>query len=202
MAPRRMDMHRKMLSAIDPLQRLIVLLAASGGGAPIMGQARLQWMMFLLSEGSGDMAGRCGYGAGNYGPHSEIVGEAARRLGEIGVLRLDDGGGSISVTPTGRGVAEEIAEGEDDNTLDVVDSCKDMLNGLPDDEALAYVCLSYPSMAGRSAACGRVKRGAERHVMSMLEKEKISSERAAELLGMPLDYVLGRARGPRAPVQG
>ena len=197
-----MELHRKILATIDPLQRLIVLLAASGGGAPITGQTRLQWMMFLLSEGSGDMARRCGYGAGSYGPHSGTVGEAARLLGEIGVLCLDDRGGSISATPTGRRVAEEIAEEEDDNTLDVIDSCKDMLNDLPDDEALAYVCLSYPSMAGRSAACDRARRGAEQHVMSMLKKEKISSERAAELLGMPLDHILGRARGMRVPVQG
>ncbi len=197
-----MDMHRKMLGAIDPLQRLIVLLAASGGGAPITGQTMLQWMTFLLSEGSGDMAGRCGYGAGSYGPHSEIVCEAARLLGEIGVLCFDDSGGNISITPAGRRVAEEIAEEEDDDTLDIIDSCKDMLNDLPDDEALAYVCLSYPSMAGRPAVHDRVRRGAERHVMSMLRKEKISSERAAELLGMPLDYVLRRARGMRVPVQG
>ena len=197
-----MELHRKILGALDPPQRLIVLLAASGGGAPIMGQTKLQKMMFLLSKMSNDMVEQCGYSADNYGPYSEIVGEAARRLGEIGVLCFDDSGGSISITPAGRRVAEEIAGEEDDDTLDIIDSCKDMLNDLPDDEALAYVCLSYPSMAGRPAVHDRVRRGAERHVMSMLRKEKISSERAAELLGMPLDYVLRRARGMRVPVQG
>ena len=197
-----MELHRKILATIDPPQRLIVLLAASNGGAPIMGQTKLQKMMFLLSKMSNDMVEQCGYSADNYGPYSEIVGEAARHLGEIGVLSFDDRGENISITLTGRRVAEEIAEGEDDNTLDIIDSCKDMLNDLPTDEVLAYVYSSYPHMAEQSVVYDRIKRNMERHIMSMLKKEKISSERAAELLGMPLDYVLGRARGPRAPVQG
>ena len=190
-----MDLHRKILDTTDPLQRLIVLLAASDGGAPIMGQAKLQKMMFLLSRMSDDMAGRCRYGAGSCGPYSGIVAKAARRLGEIGALHFDDRGEGISITPAGRRAAEEIAGGEDGNTLDIIDSCKDMLNDLPADEALAYVYSSYPSMAGRSAAYGRIRRNMERHIMSMLEKEKISSERAAELLGMPLDHILRRRAG-------
>lgn len=197
-----MELHRKILDTIDPLQRLIVLLATSNGGAPIMGQTKLQKMMFLLSKMSDDMVDRCGYGADNYGPYSEIVGEAARHLGEIGVLSFDDRGENISITLTGRRVAEEIAEGEDDNTLDIIDSCKDMLNDLPTDEVLAYVYSSYPHMAEQSVVYDRIKRNMERHIMSMLKKEKISSERAAELLGMPLDHILRRARGMRVLARG
>ena len=197
-----MELHRKILGAIDPPQRLIALLAASNGGAPIRGQTRLQKMMFLLSEMSDYMAEQCGYGADNYGPYSEIVGEAARHLGEIGVLCLDDRDGSVSITPVGRRVAEAIAEGEDGDTLDAIDSCKDMLNDLPADEVLAYVYSSYPRMAAQSVVYDRIRGSMERHIMSMLKKEKISSERAAELFERPLDHVPRRARGARAPAQG
>lgn len=196
-APRRMEPHRKVLGTLDPPQRLVALLAASDGGAPIRGRTRLQSMAFLLSEASDDMVERCGYGAGDRGPHSEIVGEAARRLGEMGVLRLDGGDGGISITPMGRRVAVGIAEGEDGDALDAIDACKDMLNDLPADEVFAYVCLSYPRMAKRSAVHDRVMQDMERHVMSMLKKEKISAERAAELLERPLDYILGRRAGRR-----
>ena len=202
MAPRRMELHQKILATIDPPQRLIVLLAASNGGAPIMGQTKLQKMMFLLSKMSNDMVEQCGYSADNYGPYSEIVGEAARHLGEIGVLCFDNSGRNISITPTGRRVAEEIAEEEDDDTLDIIDSCKDMLNDLSTDEVLAYVYSSYPRMAEQSVVYDRIKRSMERHIMSMLKKEKISSERAAELLEKPLDYILRRARGMRVPAPG
>lgn len=196
-----MELHRKILGALDPPQRLIVLLAASNEGAPIMGRTKLQKMVFLLSATSDDMAGRCGYSADNYGPYSEIVGEAARCLGEMGVLRLDDRSGSISITPMGRRVAEGIAEGEDSDALGAIDDCKDMLNDLPTDEVLAYVYSSYPHMARRSVVHDRIMRNMERHVMSMLKKEKISSERAAELLGKPMDYIL-RRRAALTPVRG
>ena len=184
-----------MAEALDPVQRLVVLLAASNGGEPIMGGTRLQNMAFMLSELSGEMAERCGYVAGSCGPHSEIVDEAARRLGKAGVLRVDGAGGGISATPAGRRVAGEIAGGEDDDMLDAIQSCKDMLNGLPADEVLAYVCLSYPRMAGRSAALDRIMENRERHVMSMLKKEKISAERASELLGWHLEDVIRRRAG-------
>ena len=190
----RMEMEQGIAETLDPVQRLVVLLAASNGGEPIMGGTRLQKMVFLLSELSDEMAERCGYGAGSYGPHSEIVGEAARRLGEAGVLRVDGAGGGIAATPTGRRVAGEIAGGEDDDMLDAIESCKDMLNGLPTDEVLAYVYLSYPRMAERSAARDRIMRSKERHVMSMLKKEKISAERASELLGWHLEDVIRRRR--------
>lgn len=197
-----MELHQKIIETLDPPQRLIVLLAASDGGAPIMGRTKLQKMVFLLSEVSDDMVERCGYGADKYGPYSEIVGEAARYLGEIGVLRLDDRDGGIAITPMGRRVAEGIAEGEDDDALDAIDACKDMLNDLPTDEVLAYVYSSYPDMARRSVVYDRIMRNLERHVMSMLKKEKISSERAAELLGKPMDYVLRRRAGVLTPVPG
>ena len=190
-----MEMHQRIAEALDPVQRLVVLLAASNGGEPIMGGTRLQNMVFLLSDLSDELVERCGYGAGSCGPHSEIVDEAARRLGEAGVLRVDGADGGISVTPTGRRVAGEIARDADDYVLIAVDSCKDMLNDLPTDEVLAYVYLSYPRMAERSAARDRIMRNKERHVMSMLKKEKISAERAAILLGWYLEDVIRRRSG-------
>ena len=183
-------MHQRIAETLDPVQRLVVLLAASNGGEPIMGGTRLQKMVFLLSDLSDEMVERCGYGAGNYGPYSEIVDRAARYLSEVGVLRVDGAAGGISVTLTGRRVAEEIARDADDYVLIAVDSCKDLLNDLPTDEVLAYVYLSYPRMAERSVARDRIMRDKERHVMSMLKKEKISAERASMMLGWYLDDVI------------
>lgn len=189
-----------ILGTIDPPRRLAALLAASKVGAPITGRARLQKTTSRLSSMSGGMAGRRGYGAGGRGPHSWIAGGAARRLEEIGVLRFDLG--DALITPAGRRIAGEIAGGGDGGMRGAVDGRRDMLNGPPGGEALAYARLSCPRTAGRPAGRYGIKRRMERRIMSMPKKEGIGSERVAGPLGVRLGYIPGRARGMRAPAQG
>lgn len=186
-----MDAAERALGACDPLHRLVILLAASNGGEPIRGGAKLQKMVFMLTEGEGGGDSPCGCDAGRYGPHSDAVDEGAGRLAEAGILCTD--GGDISVTPLGREVAGRIAAEEDRRTLAMIDRYKEMFNDLTADELLAYVYSAYPDAASGSPEYDRVAPSMERHVMSMLKKEKITAERASELLGRPLEDVLGLA---------
>ncbi len=183
-----MGMAEKMLATCNPLHRIVILLASSNGGEPIRGRTKLQKMVFMLTRGEGWKDFPCGYAAGECGPHSDVVEEEACRLEEAGVLRTD--GGNISVTQLGREVASKIAVGEDRLTLAMIDEHKDMFNDLTADELLAYVYTAYPGMSTRSSTYDRIMPDQERHVMSMLKKEKITSERASELLGRPLEDVL------------
>ena len=186
-----MDAAERALGACDPLRRLVILLAASNGGEPIRGGAKLQKMVFMLPEGEGGGDRPCGCDAGRYGPHSDAVDEGAGRLAEAGILCI--GGAGISVTPLGREVAGRIAAEEDRRTLAMIDRYKEMFNDLTTDELLAYVYSAYPDTALGSPEYGRVAPSMEQHVMSMLKKEKITAERASELLGRPLEDVLGLA---------
>ena len=197
-----MDTAEKMLATCNPLHRIVILLAASNGGEPIRGRTKLQKMVFMLTRGEGWEDFPCGYAAGERGPHSDVVEEEASRLEEAGVLHADDG--DISVTQLGREVASKIAVGEDRLTLTMIDEHKDMFNDLPADELLAYVYTAYPDASARSSTYDRIMPDQERHVMSMLKKEKITSERASELLGRTLEDVMRltgrlrtRARGGR-----
>ena len=185
-----MDAAERALGTCDPLHRLVILLAASNGGEPIRGKSKLQKMVFMLTEGedSGDCP--CGCDAGRYGPRSDAVDEGASHLMEAGILCAD--GAGISVTPLGREVAGRIAA-EDRHTLTMIDRYKETFNDLTTDELLAYVYSAYPDTASGSPEYDRVAPSTERHVMSMLKKEKITSERASELLGRPLEDVLGLA---------
>ena len=184
-----MDAAERALATCEPLHRLVVLLAAANGGEPIRGSAKLQKIVFMLTERKGWEDGPCGYDAGEYGPHSDIVDEEVRRLEDAGIL-CAGGGEDISVTRLGREVAGRIAAGEDRRTLDMIGRYKEIFNDLTADELLAYVYSAYPDTAAGSPAYGRIASNMERHVMSMLKKEKITSERASELLGRPLGDVL------------
>ena len=187
----RMDEAESALGTCDSLHRLVILFAASNGGEPIRGKTKLQKMVFMLTEGQGGGKRPCGCDADNYGPCSDAVDEGAGYLAKAGLVCID--GAGISVTPLGREVAGMIAREEDHSTLAMIDRYKEMFNDLTTDELLAYVYSAYPDTAPGSPEYGKVAPNMERHVMSMLEKEKITSERASELLGRSLEDVLGLA---------
>ena len=181
-----MDVAEGILGTCSPLRRLIVLLAAANEGEPIRGMARLQNIMFMLTEEDGE-GYPYGYAAGDLGPRSDVVDEEIRCLVEEGILRID--GEDISITRLGKEVAGRIAGGEDRLTLIVIDNHKDMFNDLTIDEFLAYMYSEYPDMGAGPPAHVLTAADRERHIMSMLKKEKITSGRAAELLGCPREYI-------------
>ena len=182
-----MDAAESIHAACDPLRRLVVLLAASNGGEPIMGRMKLQKMVFMLTRGNGKEGGSFGYGASGSGPHSNIVEEETLHLEDVGVLRTD--GKNITVTQLGREVAGRIADGEDRCALDRIDRYKEVFNDMTADELLTYVYCSYPDMAARSPTYDRVMSDKERHTVSMLVGGKIALGRAAEILDRPVDDV-------------
>lgn len=181
-----MDATEGILGACGPLRRLVVLLAAANEGEPIRGMTRLQNIMFMLTEEDGE-GHPYGYAAGDLGPRSDVVDEEARCLEEGGILRTD--GEDISITRLGKEVAGRIAGEEDRLTLIMIDDHKDMFNDLTIDELLAYVYSAYPDMGAGPPAHGLTAADKERHIMSMLKKEKITSGRAAELLGRPREDI-------------
>lgn len=195
-----MDAADGALGARDPLRRLVILLAASNGGEPIMGRARLQKMVFMLTRGKGWKGDACGYAAGGHGPHSDIVEEVVGRLVDEGVLLID--GECICVTQLGSRIAVGIAGEEDRRTLARIDEYKDVFNDLTADELSAYVYTTYPGMAVRSLTCDRTLSNMEEHTLSMLAKGKIALGRAAELLDRPPEYVWKMAARMRAEAPG
>ena len=190
-----MRMAERILETCTPLHRLVILLAASNEYEPIRGRAKLQKMVFMLTHIKCWEDGPCGYDAGMYGPHSDIVDEEAGYLEDVGILCTDRR--NISVTRLGRKVAGRIAAGEDRRTLSRIGVYKDMFNDMTAGELLTYVYSTYPDMATRSPAYDRTMSNAERHVMSMLRKGKIALGRAAELLDCHVEDILrmsGRMR--------
>ena len=193
-----MDAAEEMCLTSDPLRRLIVLLAASNGGESIRGRIKLQKMVFMLTEIKAWKDGPCGYVAGGYGPHSDIVEEEAARLENAGILRTD--GEDVSITQLGGEVAGRIADGEDRRTLARIDRYKEVFNSLTADELLTYVYSTYPDMATRSPTYDRIMSSKERHAVSMLVKGNISLGRAAEILDRPVEDVWEMAGRMRVQV--
>ena len=172
----------------DYVHKLVIMLAHACGGSPVDGKVKAQKLVFMLSDVD-DRAGEAGFYPGADGPYSDVVDEKIRRLNDLGILA---DGYRTRLADAGRAVAERLA-GEDPNMFEVVEEYKDMFNDMSTDEILTYVHLLYPPMAARSMVRTRLERDAEKHVMSMLRKGKISSGKAAELLGRDRQDVIKTA---------
>ena len=172
----------------DGLQRHIVLLAAVDG-RPIEDSLRLQCMVFLAADML-DKVGEYGYVPGRLGPHSGRVDEALRNLERAGVLARGPCG--IGIADGGRGMAGDLLEGEDGDMRATLGRYKRLFSGITREEMLSFVYSAYPDMVQRSAEYESLRPHMEEHIISLIEKEKISAQRAAELSHRTLHHIIGK----------
>jgi len=186
-----MGIKEKILEDEDGLHKFIILLA-DANDEPIKGRLKLQKMMYLLSDKIEEIKEQSSYDADNYGPYSEVVDEEARYLEQVGVLTSSHG--EIALTKTGKEIAQEVSKSENKKIIGVLNEYKKFLNDLTRDELLAYIYSAYPDMTEESVEYENLKPNMENHILSLIKKQKISSQRAAELLNKPQDYVIRRMK--------
>lgn len=162
----------------DYTHKLVIMLAHACGGSPIEGKVKMQKIVFMLSD-IDDKVVEAGFYPGTDGPYSVIVDERIRRLNEMGILADGD---RTRLADAGKAMAERLAS-EDPDMFEIVEEYKDMFNDMNTNEILTYVHRLYPSMATHSIVRAELEQDVEKHVMSMLRKKKISSGKAAVLLG-------------------
>ena len=156
---------------------------------PSGGSDRLQKMMFMASKAIGELGGQGRFEPGEHGPHSEAVDEDLARLASMGLL--SDDGREIAIAPEGMRLAKVLSEDVGEDVMTMLCNQKEFLNDMTGREALGYICAAYPEVAARSAGYEKLRPDMEAILLSLIHKEKIPSGRAAELLGKPLEYVLG-----------
>ena len=186
-----MGIKEKVLENDDELQKCIILLA-NANDEPIKGRLKLQKMMFLLSDKIDEIKEQSSYDADNYGPYSEVIDEELKYLEQIGVLSSSPG--EIAITKEGKDIAKEIMKNEDKNILTALNEYKKFLNDLTSKEVLAYVYSAYPEMTEESVEYKNLKPDMENYIFSLVKKQKISAQRAAELLSKPQDHIIKKMK--------
>ncbi len=186
-----MGIKEKILENGDELQKFLILLA-NANNEPIKGRLKLQKMMFLLSDKIEEIKNQSSYDADNYGPYSEVVDEEAQYLEQIGVLSSRPG--EIILTKEGKEIAKELIKKENKNVLNVLNEYKKFLNDLSSKELLAYVYSAYPDMTEESIEYENLKPNIENYILSLVKKQKISAQRAAELLNKSQEYIIKKMK--------
>jgi len=194
-----MGIKEKILEDEDVLHKFIILLA-DANDEPIKGRLKLQKMMYLLSDRIEEIKEQSSYDADNYGPYSEVVDEEEQYLEHIGVLTSSHG--EITLTKTGKEIAQEMSKSENKKIIEILNEYKKFLNDLTSNELLAYIYSAYPDMTEESVKYENLKPNMESHILSLIKKQKISSQRAAELLNKPQDYVIRKMKDKQIAVLG
>ena len=192
-----MGIKEKILEDGDELHKFIILLA-NANGESIKGRTKLQKMMYLLSDKIEEIKEQSSYDADNYGPYSEVVDEEERYLEQIGVLTSSHG--EIALTEAGKEIAQEMSKNEDEKILKVLNEYKKFLNDMTGNELLAYIYSAYPDMTEESVEYENLKPNIEKHILSLIRKQKISSQRAAEMLDRSQDYIIKKMKDKRMAV--
>ena len=182
-----MDYKDKVLDNLDELQSLMILLAYADNDVPIKGKLKLQKMMYLLSDRIDSIREQSDYGPDLLGPYSEIIAEESQYLQDIGVFTANEN--SISLTDEGREIAEILQKKEPKQVLNYLDDYKQFLNDLSNKELLCYVYSAYPEMTEESVEYNRLLPIMEDTLLNLVKKQKISLERASELLDKDIDQI-------------
>ena len=184
-----MTWSERIIKNANDLQKLIILLANTND-EPIKGNVKLQKMMFLLSDRLEEIKEQSSYDADNYGPYSEIITNEVEYLEDVGVLARNNN--EIELTKEGKKIAKNLNYQE--KTIELLNEYKEFLNDMTDDELLTYIYCAYPNMVIKSVEYQRLQPHMESHILSLIKKEKISLERAAELLDKSYKYILEKIK--------
>lgn len=176
------------LSIQDRLRRYILLLAGAEDGG-VRNGAVLQKLLYILAKKTGDGGTEASFRPGEYGPHSEQAAGELARLSRDGLVSLGPEG-RIAPTPAGRSAARDAGRGLDEYAQAVIEGHVPFLNAMADEELALYMHLVYPDMSAGSSACAALAKRSEEIVMGMVRDGKVSSGRAAEVMGIPFHDVI------------
>ena len=187
-----MNYKHRILDGLDELQSLMILLAYTDNNTPIKGKVKLQKIMYLLTNRIDSIREQSDYKPYRYGPYSEIIDEEAKYLQSIGVFHVDKN--VISLTDQGLEIAKVLQKKEKKQVLDYINDFKQFLNDLTSDELLCYVYSAYPEMAVNSTELERLSFKMGNTLLNLVKKQKISLERASELLNKDIEQLVHKSK--------
>ncbi len=186
-----MGIKEKILEDNEKLHNFIILLA-NANDEPVRGRTKFQKMMFLLSNRFDEIREQCSYDKDDFGPHSKVILKELEYLDQVGVL--SDNSSEIVITKLGKEIAKEIIKKEDSDVLRIIKEYKEFLNDLDTKELLAYIYSAFPDMTGKSIEYEKLKPDMEKYIMLLVKKEKITAQRAAELLKKTQNYIIKKMK--------
>ena len=173
-----------VLRSLNSLEKLM-LYAAGSNDKELKSKVKMQKILFLVSEALPKaFGGELSFEAHKKGPYSQTVDDYLNALQDAGLMDLP----SCTLTDTGQAVADAVVPREP--LREIVDSMKDVVVHLSEDEMLLMIYNDYPEYRRNSEEWARISAIRRSLAERMLSKHVVSVARAAELAGVPEDQFL------------
>lgn len=181
-----------MANELNDVQKVVLALLYSKDSEPIKGATWFQKEMFLISKNFPDLEEDLSFDAYLFGPDSEVAEDELSELKKMGLAKMD--GNKITLTKEGQEVAK-IIYFEDKRKKEIIDRFKDFLNDLSLDELLAFIYFSYNEMTQESTVFQEIKAKRISLAIALLKKGKVTTQKASEIAGLPIEQLLKKLEG-------
>ena len=167
-----------VLRSLKSMEKLM-LYAASSNTQELKSKVKMQKVLFLVSKALPKAFGsELRFEAHKKGPYSQTVDDYLNALQDIGLMDLP----SCTLTDTGQTIVDDVVPREP--LKGIVDSMKDIVVHLSEDEMLLMIYNDYPEYRRNSEEWARISAIRQSLAERMLSKHVVSVARAAELAGV------------------
>ena len=167
-----------VLRSLNSMEKLM-LYAASSNTQELKSKVKMQKVLFLVSKALPKAFGsELRFEAHKKGPYSQTVDDYLNALQDMGLMDLP----SCTLTDTGQTIVDDVVPREP--LKGIVDSMKDIVVHLSEDEMLLMIYNDYPEYRRNSEEWARISAIRQSLAERMLSKRVVSVARAAELAGV------------------
>ena len=167
-----------VLRSLNSMEKLM-LYAASSNTQELKSKVKMQKVLFLVSKALPKAFGsELRFEAHKKGPYSQTVDDYLNALQDMGLMDLP----SCTLTDTGQTIVDDVVPREP--LKGIVDSMKDIVVHLSEDEMLLMIYNDYPEYRRNSEEWARISAIRQSLAERMLSKHVVSVARAAELAGV------------------
>ncbi len=174
------DMCSRIFDNLEVQERLI-LYVIGADNIPIKSLVNLQKVIFISSRCLPDILdGSFFFETHKKGPYSKDIDETVMDFTSNGLVCSKN----LLLTDKGKCVYDFINEKIKDPLKSSLDYWKKFCYDLTEDEFLTFIYYSYPDTVENSEVVDRIQKDAVKNTISLVNKDKITAGRGAELLEM------------------
>lgn len=184
-------MSEKIENHLTLTQKYILLLLEASNSEPITGKVWFQKELFLVAENIPRLESEAAFTGSLMGPYSENANAELDQLRIEGLIQIN---GKISLTPEGKLVSKRLKDRTSDQTKEILEEMKGFINDLTEDEVLAFVYASYPTMTEESILWDEIKQKRVQLAINLYQRRKVSMAKAAFIANMSQEEFMEKAK--------
>lgn len=173
----------EIVKDLEEEEKLIIYALGAFKSRPLKSKIKLQKLIFLISNVFKEYKQLFEFEPHLFGPYSETLDAILDNLVKLGLIKKEKS--EFSLTKKGLEVYKILKPKKE--LIQVIEDFKEFLHDLSDEEILTFIYVSYPQYISESAKWDELKKKRLKIAISLLQKGKISFNKAAEISGLNVE---------------